>query len=758
MTDDRSSFNHRDLPATIESYRRAPASRESSGEEMFSLHGYRQILRRRRATVFSAAAIITILAALYSFKTKPVYRATAKIEVDAEASPLEQADNQPGQSPGVSDAYLQTQVDILQSDDLAWQTIAQFGLDRNGKFGSAGKTGGGSTLSEARVRRSRILASFEKHLQVRLAPGSHIILVSYEDTDPALAQQIPNALVAHYLQYHFMTKYASTRQVSDWMARELSDLKKQVVASQQALVDYEKKNDVADMANSGSLAQNALDDLSRQLTAAQTDRAAKKALYDALKTTPSAAGLLTKDSLLSGLQGKYGDLETEYAKSLAQYGPKFYKVVQIRKQIDEVDLLIRQQQKREQEQMAADYRAAGQRVAILSRAVSEKQAEVEKLNQLQIPYDILKNEYQTNQSLYQSLLGRLKNAEITAGLKATDAHLLDRASYPVAPVRPEKDLDVAIGMISGLLVGLTLAFVREALDTSVKRPEDLENVIGAPVLALIPDAESLPGGRARLARREPRSRAMIEQSVLKRPGSPMAEAYRTLRTSILRLPGSRAPQVLLFTSTQPREGKTSTCANLALSLASLNRRVLLIDADLRRGQMRELFQLSATRGLSDVLAGGAPLASAIRQIPEAPNLWVLPAGRGRCSPADLLSSPIMEEMLKDLRRRFEFILIDSPPLLLVADPTILARCVDGIILVASSARTARDAVWRALRILETAGEKLLGAVVNRVDVRRENDYDYYRIHHQYFSQEEPAQDPAPASSNGNHDRPAQSSS
>ncbi len=731
-----SNHNGNHLPARVAPVDFRTVNFDPPGSELFSLHTYWQMLRKRRITIALLTVVVTVLAVLYTLRTKPVYQATAEVEVDASIPPLQQVnDDQNSQTSGVSGAYLQTQMDILKSNDLAWQTIQQFGLDKGTGLASAHKGADGPSLSDARKLRSRLLAGFESHLQVRLAPGSHIILVSYQSTNPSLAARIPNALVDHYLEYNFTAKYQSTRQVSDWMAKELSDLKEKVVKSQQALVSYEKKNGIADLDGQGNLPQSALADLGKQLTAAQTQLSTRKALYEAVKADPSAAGLLTKDPLLSTLQGKYGDLQTVYVKALSQFGPRFYKVVQIRKQLDEVKKLIGQEQQREEAQTLASYRAAQQQVSILSRAVNVQKAEVQRLSELQIPFNILKNEYQTNQQLYQSLLKQLKDAEVSAGLQATNIHVLDRAQYPVAPIRPKKSLDIAVGLLSGLLLGVTVAFVQEALDTSVKRPEDLENVIGAPVLGVIPKANTLPGKYKRYLGGRNGKRVLIEQSVLRLPNSPMAEAYRALRTSVLMSSAPAPPQAVLFTSTQPREGKTTTTLNLALSLAQLNKRVLVIDADLRCGQMRKLMGLPRNDGLSDVLTGGALLDDAVAQVEELPNLSVLPAGGRPPSPADLLSSSTMEELVRKLRARFEYILIDSPPLLMVTDAAVLSRFVDGVVLVTASQVTARKSVTRVQRILENAGGKFLGAVVNQVDFRYEGNNEYYRYHFRYYSED-----------------------
>jgi succinoglycan biosynthesis transport protein ExoP len=692
--------------------------------EAFSLHAYWQILRRRRATVFLCTLLVTLGAVLYVLKTRPVYRATATIEVDPDLPALEQNNQQTNQNVGVSADYLQTQVDILKSNELAWKAIEQLGLASNPEF--ARTTGPPSrSLEDERKLRSRLLAAFAAHLDVRQAPNSRVIHISFESTDPNLATRVANALVDHYLAYNFEARYLSTRKVSEWMAQELEDLRHKVVASQQALVNYQKQNNLAETSNHQKLAEETLSELSRRLTEAQTQLGAKRAIYEAVLRDPKAAALLTHDALLSDLQTKQAELKQEYAKELAQYGPRFYKVVQLRRQLDEVEHLLDQEEKREIAAIRADYQAAQLQVQILSRALEQQKTQVAKLNELAIPYNILQNEYQTNQQLYQGLLQQLKDAEVRAGLRAGNIHVLDRAEFPTSPVRPHKALDLTVGLLSGLLLGITVAFIREALDTSVKQPEEIELTLGIPLLGVIPEADDFPGARSLLLKPDNGHLVPLEQSLLRYPDSPVAEGFRALRTSILMASPARPPQVLLVTSSGPGEGKTTTAVNLALGLAQLQKPVLLVDADLRRGQIARTFGLKEAPGLSGLLTGAAALEEVLIESPQQPLLWILPAGPRPPSPADLLASETMAQALEQLRARFAFILLDAPPILLVTDPTLLSRLADGVVLVAASRQTSRKAVLRSQRILETAGKHLMGVVLNRVNFRQEGGYDYY---------------------------------
>jgi capsular exopolysaccharide synthesis family protein len=381
----------------------------------------------------------------------------------------------------------------------------------------------------------------------------------------------------------------------------------------------------------------------------------------------------------------------------------------------------------------SDYMAALGRERLLSAAVAHEKEEVGKLNQLSIEHNLLKREFETNQQLYASLLQHLKDATVAAGLRATNIHLVDSALVPTVPVRPRIMYDIEVSLLVGLVLGVTLAFVMESLDTSIKSAEDVERVIAAPALAVIPLARlsrlGMGGDRS-----QPQNIGVVESIVLRQPTSFLAESFHTLRTAVLLSSAPRPPQALLVTSSQPGEGKTATSINLALGLAQRGVPVVVVDTDMRRPGISRALALSENgAGLSGLLSGAHNLDKALRQFKPLPNLWVLPAGPKPPNPADLLSSPAMEKVLEELRGRFEHLVLDSAPLLLVTDPTILSRLVDGVVLVVESGVTARRGLLRAHKILESAGGRILGTVVNKWDARREGYYAYYGSnYHSYY--------------------------
>ena len=563
---------------------------------------------------------------------------------------------------------------------------------------------------------------------------SRLVEVSYESVDPSLAARVANAHVKNYVESNFRSKYETTRQASAWMEQQLDELKAKVEKSQQALVDYERENSIADIGSKENVVGQKLADLSKDLTAAQTDRANKQSVYDSVKGNQAEAAIIANDALLQQLDSKYADLKTQYAATTSQYGPNFYKVKELRNQINEVESLVDRERKRIIERIGGDYRTALRREQILSRESAQQRAEVEKLDELLIQYNLLKNEYETNQQLYNDLLKRLKDATVSASLRAANVRLADEALVPSSPIRPDRPLDIAAGLLVGLILGVTLAFIRESLDRTLMTAEDIEREIAVPTLAVIPLGA---GSRGRYGHyfshnaQKAGKNGNQALTILNAPGSQMAESFRVLRTSILLSSAPQPPQVLLVASAHPSEGKTFASVNLALALAQRGSRVLLVDSDLRKPNVFKVLGLSDGEGpgLSSFLTGGRDIDQALQAYTAVPNLWLLPPGPIPPNPAELLSSPAMERLVRDLRQRFEHIVFDSPPLLLVTDGILLSTLTDGVVLVVESGSTSRGALNRVRRILDRAGANVLGAVLNklanRVDGYYSSRYGYY---------------------------------
>jgi polysaccharide biosynthesis transport protein len=383
-------------------------------------------------------------------------------------------------------------------------------------------------------------------------------------------------------------------------------------------------------------------------------------------------------------------------------------------------------------------------VQLLTNSVAGGKAGVERLNQLMIQHNLLKHEFETNEQLYDSLLMKVKDATVSAGLKANNVHIVDHARVPLVPVRPKKKTNMAIGLLVGLVLGITLAFVREIMDTSLKTAEDVERSIARPVLGVIPSAGSLDSSSwfNQKRARGVRTNDNVEWAVLKHPTSILAESFHTLRTAVLLSSAPSPPQTVLVTSTQPSEGKTCTAFNLATGLTQIGKRVLFIDADLRQPGLKRLVDTKGRVGLSSVLTGAGTLEEALFQLPELPNLWFLSAGPQPPNPADLLASKAMEKLIATLRTRFDHLVLDTPPVMMVTDATVLSPFMDGVILVTESQVTGRASLIRTNQILQNAGAKILGCVLNKLDLKHDGYYgSTYRYYGHYYSQRPKEKEP-----------------
>jgi polysaccharide biosynthesis transport protein len=704
-------------------------------EPRTSISAYWHILSKHRWTIVTVAAALTILVGIASFKMKPVYKSTAAVEVDSE-TPQIQSLNDFQQLPTMDQDFLRTQIQILKTDNLAWRTVELLRLDENTSFALPSKSDK-NTSNYSERRKMRLIREFKKDLSVELIPASRVIHVSFENTDSALAAKVANSLVENYLDYNFREKYDATRQASGRMEQQLDELKAKVEKSQQDLVDYQRKHAIVDVNDKQSVVEQRLGELSTQLTNAQSDRIQKQSLYTQVRTSPEKVAALAQNELLQKLGERYADVKKEYVEALSQYGPSFPKVVRLQKQVDEYQSQIDQERNRVVARIGTDYTAAVTRESLLSQAVGRQKGELGQFNQLLVQQNILKGDFDSNQKLYQRLLEHLKDATVAAGLKSSNVHLVDPALPSTDPVRPKKLFNITLALLVGLLLGVGVAFVRESLDHSVKSAEEVEVLVSMPALAVIPAKHLLPREQAQLASGNGKAWAKnghlglemnngnLELEVLNHTTSALSEAYRGLRTSTLLSTAVHPPQVILVTSANAGEGKTTTAVNLALTLAQQQSEVLLIDCDLRKPGIARALNLPGENGLTMALAGRGNVRTSLQQFTPLPNLWTLTSGPVPPNPSELLSSSKMVEILRELRERFAHIILDSPPVLLVTDATILSRQVDGVILVVESGIAPRNAVVRACRRLQGAGAKMLGVVLNKVDLRFDGYYGSY---------------------------------
>ena len=685
------------------------------------------ILVKHQWVILATAAVLTALVAVYSFKVKPVYQATGRLDIEAEL-PLLQSLNELFRTGEADDSFLATEVSILQSDNLIWQTIQELGLGATERSAA--------TISPA--AKNALIAGFRGRLKVERTKDTHMVLVSYESTNARETALVVNSLIKNFVENNFQTKYNATRQATGWMEGQLDELKVKVEKAQQAMVNYERANNIANLGEKQTVAESRFEDLSKEFNQAQSDRLTKESLYRMVATNDGQVGFLTTgNGLLANLEAKEVDLKEQYSEALAQYGPTYPKALRLQDQIKDVDVLIVRERKRMVENIRNEYLAAAQRQQFLAAALAGQKKEVDKGSQFLIEYNLLKRELDSNQTLYDGLLQRLKDATVTAGLRATNIHTIDEAAIPSYPVRPNKLRNIEFALAAGLALGIALAFTQEALDNSIKNAQEMEKLTGLPTLAIIPmgtsslvmrsgflsgngsDGHSLPTN--------------VELAVLQKPGAAISEAYRALRTSVLLSMAEQAPKVLLVTSSQPSEGKTSTSLNLAATLAQKGSRVLLVDADMRRPGLSKALNTPTGSGLSGVLTGAHEYdETLLKRVPGLDTLYLLSSGPRAPNPAELLCSIKMEKLVQILRQKFDHVIIDSPPILPITDATIISTLVDGVIMVVESDKTSRAALNRACRVMEHSGGRILGTVFNKVDTRRDGYYGY-RYYHGYYT-------------------------
>ena len=689
----------------------------SASREYVPLSAYWYILFRRRWTIAAVALILTAIVAVVSFWMTPIYKATARVEVEPETPQLE-ASSDPYHKSDADDVFLQTQIQVLQSETLAWQTIQDLDLAQKLNVVLPDKP----TKEDIEKHKVELIQAFDDNLKVETIPKTRMLSVSFESHDPQLAAQVATGLVHNYLDYNFRQKDEAIRR-SGWMEKQLAELKDNVEKSHQALVTYEQQNQIANSGDKQNVLEQMLGDLSRDLASAQSDRIQKESLYRQAMQNRGHLDSLVHDTLLEKLEETSADLKQQHTDALARYGPNFPTAKRLQSEIDDNQAQIQNEQNRVINRMTNDYNAANRREQLALAGVRRQKEDVGQLSQLLVQDNMLRHEFDTNQQLYDSLLHRMKDATVSAALRSTNIHMVDGALPPIKRARPRRLLNITLALWAGLVLGVIGAFALEAVSSSIQTAEDAEALMGMPALGTIPFERRPWFATKSLATKNGADRLAL--SLTRHPNSTLAEAFRALGTFVS-MPSSSV-KTLLVTSSHSGEGKTTTALNLAQALAQRKGPVVIVDCDLRKGGVARALGIDNKEGVSTILAGERKVSEVLRHMLQR-NLWVLTSGPVPQNPVSLLASPNMTTLLQNLSTYFECVIIDSPPVLAVTDAAILARLVDGVLIVAASDVTPRGGLIRTRRILSAVGARILGMSLNKLDPRRPGygHYSYFQ--------------------------------
>lgn len=604
-----------------------------------------------------------------------------------------------------------------------------------------------------RDRLSPYVAVLAANLSAEPLEETRMLVVSYRHTDPALAAQIANTISQAFIIRTFQNKTERYTNATDWLDRSTRELKARVEQAEQALANYSRdKNFFTTEGKENNLTAGKLAQMYEQMTRAETERMIKQSLYEEVRQgrVEQLPEAFANQQTLS-LQNKLDELKTTAAQLNARFGPENPRVADVQTQIRAAEEQITVSRQRLEAKLKADYDRAIRDEQSLRTAFNRAKSEAVNQNQAAIQYSLLRQAVETNKALYTDFLTKTAHSKIEVAEQHSNLRVIDPAVTPVTPVGPMRFRAILLSLLLSLIAGVGLSMLLEFFDNSISNVEDVTRYAQLPLLAVIP---TITARASRLLAAGSGLKKLVNNSASvhtetkpqseegsERPStgpsmapivafvrhSTVSEAYRMLRTSVMLSTAGGPPKTILFTSGQPSEGKTTTTVNTAIALARQGSSVIIVDADLRRPMIHRLFNIESRQGLSTYLSKDVEIDKLVQKLPM-DNLSILPCGPIPPNPAELVGSERMRTLLRELSLRYDHVLVDSPPVIHVTDPVVLSTMVDGVILVVCGGKTTRQVVRRVRQELTAVNARMLGVVLNNVDVRREgyDDYYYYR--------------------------------
>lgn len=719
-----------------------------------------RILQRRRMAILAALALGITVAALSILLAKNRYSATATIEVNRESgSSLGLADLS-GIAGGLGDQEginmdLLTQQAVIVNDNTALRVIEELKLDSNAPYaipasrsGQAADEERGLPLDRAPRRRENALRAFRAGLRVNLIKGTRLLTITFTDADANRAAVIANAVVDAYASESTRARFQASSKTSRWLTGQLADLKRRVEESQAKVDAFQRASGLTGTASltarSGEArgSQGSADDVSlarlielnRDLTNAEAATIAREAIFRVTETRDPDALLGIGSSALAGglevgspvapgsddlallqqLRQQLVQVKVDEATAGTKYGAKNPAMLQLKTQEESLNAQMSAELDRMRARAKSDLDVAILDENGLRRQISEQEQVVNTIAEKADKLILLQEEAQSSRQIYQDLYTKLEEASVTTGIRASNIALVDPARAPAQPSYPKKRLTLALGILAGLGLGLAAAIAWDYFDDSVAVPEEAAHIASLPVIGTIPDfrqQRSLATHYGLPRRNTDADETQSHAWLLRAPRSRIAEAYRALRTALL-IPAEHAPRVLLFMSGSAEEGKSTTCLNTAAAFAMQGDRVLYLDADMRRAKGHRFFGCANELGLSNCLAHGLSFPAALMPHPKIDTLFLLPAGRNALNPSELLGSRRFVDLLQELRAHFDYVFIDSPPVLLVTDARVIAPHTDGCVLVVRANKTLKRLLQGSAALMGSTGSPMLGIVMN----------------------------------------------
>jgi succinoglycan biosynthesis transport protein ExoP len=678
-----------------------------------TVHDYIRVLLRRRWAVLGVLAVLVATTALYSFTATPIYQATVQILIErTQPQILDTGD--PVAAQVKSEEFYQTQYKLLESRALAKKVADKLALNKHPLYADIFQdVPANPDQTKMQQAGERLVGAIQKSMEVSPIRNSSLVDLSFTSPDPQLATRVVNTLAQAYIEQSLDLRFAASQEAAQWLQQKLAEARKKLEDSEAKLNQYKREHQIVALEDKESITAQKLEQLNRELVAAQTRRLDAETKYREVSAGHPIPEVLN-NPLIQTLKGEEAKIIAQISELSKKYGPKHPRMIQLNQELAATRGKIAAENSHIIQSIKNAYQMALNQEENLKKALEEQKDATQDLGDRAIHYRVLLRDVETNRALYENMLKSLKETSATENLPATNIRIVYPASVPDQPVKPKKARNILLAAVLGLFLGVAAAFGLENLDTTLKTPEEVENWLEVPSLAMIPHLDMVRTD-------EPEE---LPEIVVVNGRQPLAaEAYRGLRTSILFSASGQAPKTLLVTSSLPLEGKTVTAANLAAVMAQAEGEVLLVDADLRRPTLHQIFQMDKEPGLSNFLVGDIDDLP-VRETP-APHVHVVTCGKVPPNPSELLGSARMREFLERAAGRFNRIIIDSPPLMSVTDAAILSTLADGVLLVVKAEAVPRKAAIEARNDLLAVKAPLLGALLNDVPLQRDGYYNYY---------------------------------